>query len=64
VEWGEREGGSKGGLLQFERHRRIKPAHGAATGRWSTARQCKGRVIGGDQQNGMRVRDRVTGRCG
>jgi hypothetical protein len=42
VEWGEREGGSKGALLQLERHGRIKPA----CGRWSA---------GGARQDGAEV---------
>jgi hypothetical protein len=64
VERGEHEGGSKGGLLQLERHGRIKLARGAAIGRWSTARRCRGWVTGGDWQNGMHMRDRVSGRHG
>jgi hypothetical protein len=43
VERGEREGGRKGGLLQLERHGRIKPTRVAAAGRWSTARRGRGR---------------------
>jgi hypothetical protein len=43
VERGEREGERKGGLHQLERHGRIKPTRGAAGGRWSTARQGRGR---------------------
>jgi hypothetical protein len=43
VEQGEHKGGRKGGLLQLERHGRIKPTRGVATGRWSMARRGRGR---------------------
>jgi hypothetical protein len=44
VERDECEGGSKRGLLQLERHERIKPARVAAAGMWSTVKRWRGRL--------------------